>query len=70
MTRGKMYEAVGDDQDLRSLIAATELTTGEHNVNQELAEILGKTVRQVVNLKRRLLNNPKVVSSLWRGKKS
>jgi DNA-directed RNA polymerase specialized sigma24 family protein len=67
--RDKMYEAVGDDQDLRSLIAATELTTGEHNVNQELAEILGKTVRQVVNLKRRLLNNPKVVSSLWRGKK-
>jgi DNA-directed RNA polymerase specialized sigma24 family protein len=63
--REKIYEAVGDDRELRELIAATEQITGEHNVNQELAEILGKTVREVVNLKRRLLNNSKVVNTLW-----
>jgi DNA-directed RNA polymerase specialized sigma24 family protein len=61
----KIFEAVGDDQELRDLIAAAEQTSGEHNVNQELADILGKPVRHVVNLKRRLLKNQKVVSFLW-----
>jgi DNA-directed RNA polymerase specialized sigma24 family protein len=63
--RAKIFEALGDDQELRDLIVASEHTSGEHNVNQELAEILGKPVRSVVNLKRRLLNNKKVVRFLW-----
>jgi len=66
--RAKIYDAVGDDQELRDLIAASEQTSGQHNVNQELAEILGKPVSQIVNLKRRLLNNRKVARFLWPGK--
>lgn len=61
----KVYEAIGDDQDLRDLIAAAEHTSGAGNVNQQLAEILGKTVPQIVNLKRRLLNNQRVINYLW-----
>lgn len=57
----KLYEAVGDDTDLRDLIAAVDLTTGAHNVNQELADAMGKTPPQVVNLKRRLMKNPTVL---------
>ena len=53
---GKMYELVGADQDLRDLIAATEMIDGGHNVNQQLAEVLDKAPGEVVNLKRRLLN--------------
>ena len=63
--KDRILAAVGDDQDLKDLIAATEQTSGEHNVNQQLAEILGKPVQEVVNLKRRLLNNQRVVRSLW-----
>jgi DNA-directed RNA polymerase specialized sigma24 family protein len=63
--REKLYEALEDDPELRELIAATEQTSGEHNVNQELSEILGKPVSQVVNLKRRLLSNRKVIRFLW-----
>jgi DNA-directed RNA polymerase specialized sigma24 family protein len=63
--RARIYRAVGDDKELRGLIAAADQITGERNVNQELAEILGTSVRQVVNLKRRLLNNPKVTRFLW-----
>lgn len=51
-----MLAIVGDDPDLRDLITATELTDGGHNVNQQLAELLGKSPHDVVNLKRRLLN--------------
>ena len=52
----KMYELVGDDQDLRDLIAAEDLTDGGHKVNQQLGEAMSKTPREVVNLKRRLLS--------------
>ena len=52
----RMYELVGDDQDLRDLISAVELTDGGHNVNQQLAEAMDKTPQEVVNLKRRLMN--------------
>lgn len=51
-----MHKMVGGDRDLRDLITATELTDGGHNVNQQLAEILGKSPQDIVNLKRRLLN--------------
>lgn len=64
----KLYKAVGDAPDLRDLIAAVELTTGAHNVNQELAAAMGKTVPQVVNLKRRLINNRRVLELLGYGK--
>ena len=39
----KMYELVGDDQDLRDLIAAEDLTDGGHKVNQQLGEAMDKT---------------------------
>ena len=52
----KMYELVGDDRDLRDLIAAEDLTDGGYNVNQQLGEAMDKTSQEVVNLKRRLLN--------------
>lgn len=51
----ELYALVGDDPKLRDLIAAAEMTSGEHNVNQELGEILDKTPRQVSKLKERLL---------------
>lgn len=63
--RDRLYGAVDGDQDLRDLIAATELTTGAHNVNQEIAEIMGRTPREVVNMKRRLMNLPKVREILY-----
>ena len=68
--RDRVYEAVGNDMDLRALIAATEHTSGAHNVNQELAYILNKSVQQVVNLKRRLLKNREVVTLLWPPRKN
>jgi hypothetical protein len=65
----KLYDLVGDDQDLRDLIAAADLTTGGYKVNQELGEILGKTPQDIVNLKRRLVNTPGVKELLYgRGK--
>lgn len=51
----KLYELVGDDAALRDLIAAAEMTSGDHNVNQELGGIMGKTPHQVSKLKDRLL---------------
>lgn len=60
----KLCAAVGDDQDLRDLIAAVEWTTGGHCVNKELAEYLGKTAPEIVNLKRRLMNNQRVLELL------
>jgi len=51
----KLYELVGDDAALRDLIAAAEMTSGDHNVNQELGDIMGKTPHQVSKLKDRLL---------------
>jgi DNA-directed RNA polymerase specialized sigma24 family protein len=60
----KLFEAVGDDTDLRDLIAAVDLTTGAHNVNQELADAMGKTPPEVVNLKRRMMNNRRVLELL------
>jgi hypothetical protein len=60
----KLYEAVGDDAGLRDLIAAVDLTTGAHNVNQELAVAMEKTPSEVVNLKRRLMRNPRVLELL------
>jgi DNA-directed RNA polymerase specialized sigma24 family protein len=52
----EMLVVVGHDQELRDLITAVGLTDGGHNVNQQLAELMGKSPREVVNLKRRLLN--------------
>lgn len=52
----EMLAIVGGDDDLRELITAVELTDGRHNVNQQLADLLGKSTREIVNLKRRLLN--------------
>jgi DNA-directed RNA polymerase specialized sigma24 family protein len=60
----KLYEAVGDDTDLRDLIAAVDLTTGAHNVNQEPADAMGRTPPEVVNLKRRLMKNRRVLELL------
>ena len=68
--RNRIYEAIGNDMDLRALVAATEHTSGAHNVNQELAYILNKSVQQVVNLKRRLLKNREVVTLLWPPRKN
>ncbi len=68
--RTKICDAVGDDRELKDLIAAAEQTSGEHNVNQQLAEILDKPVRHVVNLKRRLLNNVEVARFLWPAKRN
>ena len=53
--KSKLYELVGDDASLKDLIAAAELTSGGHNVNQELGEILDKTPHQISKLKDRLL---------------
>lgn len=53
--KSELFALVGDDSELKDLIAAAELTTGSHNVNQELGEILNKTPRQVSKLKERLL---------------
>jgi DNA-directed RNA polymerase specialized sigma24 family protein len=53
--KSELYALVGDDAGLKDLIAAAELTTGSHNVNQALGEILNKTPRQVSKLKERLL---------------
>jgi DNA-directed RNA polymerase specialized sigma24 family protein len=63
----KLYAAVAGDQGLRDLIAAVELTTGAHNVNQELADAMGKTPHDAVNLKRRLMNNQKVLDIYGKG---
>lgn len=63
----KLYQAVGEDQGLRDLIAAVELTTGAHNVNQELADAMGKTPCDAVNLKRKLLNHRKVLDIYGKG---
>jgi DNA-directed RNA polymerase specialized sigma24 family protein len=54
-TKSKLYELVGDDAALKDLIAAADLTSGSHNVNQEVGEILDKTPHQVSKLKDRLL---------------
>jgi len=56
----RLYSLVGDDRELRDLIAAVEFISSSHNVNQQLGEVLGKTPKEVVNLKRRLLNVPGV----------
>lgn len=62
--REKLYDAVDDDAGLRDLIAAVDFTTGAHNINQELADAMQKTPQEVVNLKRRLMRNPKVLELL------
>jgi len=54
--KARLCELVRDDKDLEDLLAATELLSGDHNVNQELGEILNKTPKQVSNLKQRLLS--------------
>ena len=53
--KARLYELVRGDKDLEDLLAATELLSGGHNVNQELGELLNKTPKQVSNLKQRLL---------------
>lgn len=58
--REQLLEIVGDDPDLRDLVACTELVDGGANVNQQLSEILEKPVSEIVNLKRRLLKRPEV----------
>jgi len=54
--KARLYELVSGDKDLEDLLTATELLSGDHNVNQELGEILNKTPKQVSNLKQRLLS--------------
>jgi DNA-directed RNA polymerase specialized sigma24 family protein len=54
--KARLYEFVRGDKDLEDLLAATELLSGDHNVNQELGEILNKTPKQISNLKQRLLS--------------
>lgn len=63
--KDKLYALLHEDRELRDLVAATELTSGGHNVNQELSDVLGKTPREIVNLKRRLLNQPNVLELLY-----
>ncbi len=63
----KLYQAVGDDEGLRDLIAAVEFTTGAHTVNKELADAMGKTPQDAVNLKRRLMNHRKVLDVYGKG---
>lgn len=63
----KLLCAVGDDEGLRDLITAVEFTTGAHNVNQELADTMSKTAHEAVNLKRRLMNNQKVLGIYGKG---
>ena len=58
--RKQILHLVGDDPDLRDLVTATDLVDRGANVNQQLSEILGKPVSEVVNLKRRLLKIPSV----------
>jgi DNA-directed RNA polymerase specialized sigma24 family protein len=53
--RAKLYELVRGDKDLEDLLTATELLSGDRNVNQELGVLLNKTPKQVSNLKQRLL---------------
>jgi len=53
--KSALYALVRGDSELEDLIAATELISGGHNVNQELGQILNKTPRQVSKLKERLL---------------
>ncbi len=64
-TRDRICELLKNDRELIDLIVATEFVTGEHNVNQELAEILGKTPQEIVNLKRRLQDNAAVREILY-----
>ena len=66
----KMYELVGDDQDLRDLIAAADLTDGSHKVNQQLGEVMDKTPQEVVNLKRRLMNVDGIREMLYEQRKT
>jgi hypothetical protein len=54
--KARLYELVRGDKDLEDLLAATELLSGDHNVNQELGVLLKKTPKQVSNLKQRLLS--------------
>lgn len=63
----KIYGLLEGQDDLKDLVAAAELTTGSHNVNQELANILNKTPDEVVNLKRRLLQYKPAVKELLYG---
>jgi DNA-directed RNA polymerase specialized sigma24 family protein len=65
LVRDKIYELLKHDKELIDLVAATELVTGEYPVNQELAEILGKTTREIVNLKRRLQSMASVRELLY-----
>ena len=58
--REQLLEIVGDDPDLRDLVACAELVDRGANVNQQLSEILEKPVSEIVNLKRRLLKIPEV----------
>ena len=63
----KLYQAVGDDEGFRDLIAAVEFTAGAHTVNKELADAMGKTPQDAVNLKRRLMNHRKVLDIYGKG---
>jgi DNA-directed RNA polymerase specialized sigma24 family protein len=63
--RERLYAILQNEQDLIDLIAATEFISGEHTVNQELADILGKSEQDVVNLKRKLQSRPAVKDLLY-----
>lgn len=58
--REHFLHLVGDDAALRDLVTATEFVERGANVNQQLSEILGRPVSEIVNLKRRLLKIPEV----------
>lgn len=54
----KMRSMVHGRKDLEDLITASEMTDGGHNVNEQLAEILETTTKDVVNRKKQLLRVP------------
>lgn len=49
---------VRGNRELEDFIAATELTDGAHNVNQQLADIMEISASEVVNRRKRLLRVP------------
>jgi len=52
-------------KDLENLVAAAQLRPGGPNVNQEIAELMGKTPSQVAKLKIKLMTVPGVKELLY-----
>lgn len=53
-TIGRLKSKVAGDRDLEQLVEAICSTNGGHNINQQLGEILGISVSEVVNRMKRL----------------